>query len=286
MPMNTPADHLAADLMESYEQNGALAKAFDSQIAKLETKARELQRKKDKESILLTNTVFGMLRSTKLLRDRVLRAAKAKALKEQKEKKYLKDARLAAGYYMASVQMFKTLSVMNPKLPIDVYEKRGQFGVVFHDVFDEYMKEYRKVSERRFIEFSKSIGLDIKTFKSGEAEDSEWEIWSHSDKETDDFEIAAETAKQREAILQEWELVPGKDDETASQWEESDEESELSDEAEPEPTREKHSKKHHKDEKSKEKEPKETKEEDESVKRKKTLTDLKNSLPTTTSLGI
>ena len=181
MPKNTAAENLTDTLVDAYRDAKEEAKVFDDLITKLEKRAAELRAEQDKKKVLLTDEVEGMLRTAKILRERCMEAARKQDEKEQEKKRALKSANLAAGYYLASLKMFQTLAREDPDNVIYKNQAKGAFSGEFHNLFDAYLTEWKRLTEERYKAFGKSIGLETKD-EALKTEVGEFEIWEREEK--------------------------------------------------------------------------------------------------------
>ena len=183
MPKNGAAENLTDTLVDAYRDGKEEAKVFDDLITKLEKRAAELRAEQDKKKVLLTDEVEGMLRTAKILRERCMEAARKQDEKEQEKKRALKSANLAAGYYLASLRMFQTLAREDPDNVIYKNQAKGAFSGEFHNLFDAYLTEWKRLTEERYKAFGKSIGIDTKD-ETLKTEVGEFEVWDR-EKKTD-----------------------------------------------------------------------------------------------------
>ncbi len=185
MPKSTAAEHLVETLTDAYKEGKKEAEVFDNLITKLEKRVYELRRKPDKKNVLLKNEVEGMLESAKKLRDACRENGEQKAKKLTEKKRSQKNANLAAGYYLASLRMFQTLAMNDPKNTIYQNQAKGLMAAEYNNLFDEYLKEWKRLTEERYKAFGKSIGIDVKDedLKSGVGD---FEVWDHTKGEKKD----------------------------------------------------------------------------------------------------
>ena len=181
------ADVWADQLIDAYTSpEGKAAKALDNLIEKLEKRSAELTEKKDKDSIMLRNTIDGELKDAKILREACLDAAQKRQEKSTKEKKARENARLAAGYHMASVKMFSQLA--NPGLKTDIIgiSPAGFFEQEYHAIFNEYVNEMKESSLdyfKRFIQVAKQEGIEVKE-EDMKTAIGEFEVWDFTEPES------------------------------------------------------------------------------------------------------
>ena len=200
MPKNTAAERLTDTLIDAYKEGKEEAKVFDDLITKLEKRAAELRAEQDKKKVLLTDTVEGMLRTAKILRERCMEAGREKGKKEQEKKRELKSANLAAGYYLASLKMFQTLAREDPNNVIYKNQAKGAFSGEFNNLFDAYLTEWTRLTQERYKAFGKSIGINVK----GETEKTdvgEFEVWEQDAEEVVEVSekpVITETPKPEE----------------------------------------------------------------------------------------
>lgn len=205
MPRKTAAENLTDTLVDAYREGREEAKVFDDLITKLEKRAAQLRADQDKKKILLLDEVEGMLRTTKILRERCMEVAREKEKKEQEKRRALKSANLAAGYYLASLKMFQTLAREDPDNVIYRNQAKGAFSGEFSNLFDAYLTEWKRLTEERYKALGKSMGIEVKD-ETAKTDVGEFEVWESDPKETP---VITETPKPKEPEEEE----PDEDDE-------------------------------------------------------------------------
>ena len=171
------ADLMTLQLIEGYRDGTEAAKLFDGLISRLSAKVKELSNVSDPKDILLLNTVSGLLRSAKVLKERCLKTIEAEEEKKRKEQEYRKRARLAAYYYVESVKLARSLS-MEP-----IPEKLGNYtyGNELRKLMAPFRKKWDEMTIERWKVVGRENGMVISEMKLSTVNSaaSEWEVWEH-----------------------------------------------------------------------------------------------------------
>ena len=173
------ADLMAMQLIEGYRDETEAARYFDEFINRLSNKVRELNAAGDVTDILLANTVSGILRAAKTLKEKCVRAAHEHEEEKKRQLEYRRRARWAAYYYVESVKLAKNLS-MEP-LP----EQLGAhgYGNAMRKLLGPFRKQWDEMTLKRWKEIGRENGLNIgRVHLDGvNTEANEWEMWEHTE---------------------------------------------------------------------------------------------------------
>ena len=117
------------------------------------------------------------------MRDRCQEAAKATVEKKEEQKKYLKNANLAAIYYWESVKQMRRLAMLPVPDTAFGMPINDNYGRVYHELVEKFIEKTAEIAAKNFNkakEAGKQIGLNVRTGSKEEGADG-WEIWERDE---------------------------------------------------------------------------------------------------------
>ncbi len=178
-----PEKAFAAMFIEAYQNGGEAAGVLDGFIAKLEAKSAELSKSMNKDDILIADSVNGLLARAKVMRERCQEAAKATTEKKEEQKKYLKNANLAAIYYWESVKQMRRLAMLPVPDTAFGMPINDNYGRIYHDLVEKFIEKTADIAAKNFNkakEAGKEMGLNVRSGSKEEGADG-WEIWEREE---------------------------------------------------------------------------------------------------------